>query len=102
MGCYNIQSCDMKPKFACLGELAYAKMIRLISTRWSIQMITQAGSDGKQILTCDTCRKICKILGAVINSILVSKSEAHASLVCGRIGIWRGDEIFDGGTHVIR
>ena len=32
---------------------------------------------------------------------MVSESEAHACLVCRGVGVWWGDEILDGGTHVV-
>ena len=41
------------------------------------------------------------MFGAVVDSVLVAESEDHAGLVRSEVGVRRGDEVFDGGTHVV-
>lgn len=45
------------------------------------------------------------MLGAVVDAVLVPEAEAHAC-VClvrggGGVGIWWGDEVLNGGAHVV-
>ena len=41
------------------------------------------------------------MLGAVVDAALVPEPEDHAGLVGGRVGVGRGDEVLDGGAHVV-
>ena len=41
------------------------------------------------------------MLGAVVDAVLVPEPEAHACLVGGGVGVWRGYEVFDRGAHVV-
>lgn len=41
------------------------------------------------------------MLGAVVDAVLVPEPEAHAGLVGGGGGVGRGDEVLDGGAHVV-
>ena len=66
---------------------------------------TQACPNRKQVLARDACREVGEVLGAVVDPVLVPEAEAHAC-VClvrggGGRGIRWGDEVLDGGAHVI-
>ena len=69
---------------------------------------TQACPNRKQVLARDARREVGEVLGAVVDAVLVPEAEAHAC-VClvrgggggGGVGIGWGDEVLDGGAHVV-
>lgn len=65
---------------------------------------TQACPHRKQVLARDARGQVGEVLGAVVDSVSVAEAETHA---CSRgvaggggVGGW-GDEVLDGGAHVV-
>ena len=111
---YNIQSRNMKPEFPRLCEFAYRNPINKNTKnplypnhpqsrpkKKEKKYNTQASPHRKQTLPRDAGGQIREILGAVVDAALVPEPEDHARLVGGRVGVGRGDEVFDGGAHVV-